>query len=55
MISIGTLFPDVRSVKFGTVTAHVGIIVTMSVHKDQEAQFVAALSDMMKTLNVYER
>lgn len=38
-----------------TVTAHIGILVTMSAHRDREAEFVDALTEMMTTLNVYDR
>jgi hypothetical protein len=39
----------------GTNTSHLGILVTMSVHKDYAGQYTAQLRDMMGTLNIYQK
>lgn len=38
-----------------TVTSHLGILVTMSVHKDRTQVYIGQLNQMMRTLNVYQR
>lgn len=39
----------------GTVTASIGILVTMTVQKEAEAQYQQELQEMMSTLRVYQR
>jgi hypothetical protein len=39
----------------GTNTSYLGILVTLSVHKDFSAQYVAQLRNMIKTLKIYQR
>jgi hypothetical protein len=36
-------------------TSYLGILVTMSVHKDHANRFIAQLNDMIKTLTLYQR
>jgi hypothetical protein len=38
-----------------TNTSHLGILVTMSVHRDYETIYAGQLTDMMRTLNLYQR
>jgi hypothetical protein len=39
----------------GTVTSHLGVLVTMSYREGQEATYLTDLSEMMKTIHVYQR
>jgi hypothetical protein len=39
----------------GTTTSNLGILVTMSVHKDSSDKYIAQLNDMIATLNIYQR
>ena len=40
---------------FATTTPHIGILVTLSVHKDQEQRFTNEFTEMMKSLRTYQR
>ena len=39
----------------GTTTAMIGILVTLSVHKDHAAEYIDQLNAMIKTLEIYQR
>ena len=39
----------------GTNTAYLGILVTLSVHKDYSKQYIDQLNEMIRTLNIYQR
>ncbi len=39
----------------GTVTSHLGILVTMSYREGDEGKYMTDLSDMMKTVRMYQR
>jgi hypothetical protein len=51
----GSEIPNYDTYYLGTTTSHIGILVTMSVHKDHAAKYIAELRDMMGTLNIYQR
>jgi hypothetical protein len=38
-----------------TTTSYIGILVTMSVHRNQSDRYIAQLNDMMGSLSVYQR
>jgi hypothetical protein len=54
-LHVGSEVPDYETYYLGTVTSYLGILVTMSVHKDHTAEYIRQLDDMMSTLNVYQR
>jgi len=51
----GSELPNYITYYLATTTSLIGILVTMSVHKDHEAEYVRQLDNMMSTLNVYQR
>jgi hypothetical protein len=53
-LHIGSEVPNYDTYYLGTTTSHLGILVTMSVHKDHEAEYVKQLNEMMSTLHVYQ-
>jgi hypothetical protein len=51
----GSEIPNYDTYYLATTTSHLGILVTMSVHKDRTAKYIGELRDMMETLNIYQR
>ena len=51
----GSEIPNYDTYYLGTTTSHIGILVTLSVHKDHVGKYIAQLQDMMGTLNIYQR
>jgi hypothetical protein len=51
----GSEVPNYDTYYLCTNTSHLGILVTLSVHKDHAGQYIAQLQDMMGTLNIYQR
>jgi hypothetical protein len=51
----GSEVPNFDTYYLGTNTAYLGILVTLSVHKDYSRQYIAQLNDMIRTLNIYQR
>jgi hypothetical protein len=54
-LQLGSEVPNYDTYYLATTTSNLGILVTMSVHKDHAAAYVRQLTDMMSTLNVYQR
>lgn len=54
-LHLGSEVPGYYTYYLATITAQLGILVTMSVQKDREKAYGEALSDMMKTLHTYQR
>jgi hypothetical protein len=54
-LQLGSEVPNYDTYYLATTTSSLGILVTMSVHKDHAATYVRQLTDMMRTLNVYQR
>jgi hypothetical protein len=50
---LGSEVPNYQTYYLATNTSYLGILVTMSAHKDRAGKYIAQLQDMMKTLNVY--
>jgi hypothetical protein len=51
----GSELPNYDTYYMATTTSNLGILVTMSVHKDSVDRYVAQLRDMIRTLIVYQR
>jgi len=54
-LHVGSEIQNYHTYYLATVTSYLGILVTMSVEKNQEAKYVRQLTEMMSTLNVYQR
>lgn len=54
-LHIGSEIAVYHTYYLATTTSYLAILVTMSVDKDYEAAYVKELSEMMSTLNVYQR
>ena len=54
-LHLGSELPNFETYYLGTTTAMLGILVTLSVHKDHSAAYIDQLTDMMGTLTVYQR
>jgi hypothetical protein len=54
-LHIGSEIAAYHTYYLATTTSYLAILVTMSVHKDYEAAYMKELSEMMSTLNVYQR
>lgn len=54
-LHIGSEIPNYDTYYLATNTSHLGILVTMSVNKDFEKSYTRQLTDMMSTLNLYQR
>jgi hypothetical protein len=54
-LQAGSEIPNYDTYYLATVTSLLGILVTMSVERNLEDKYIQELSDMMKTLNVYQR
>lgn len=44
-----------QSAYLATNTSYLGIVVTMSVEKNEADKYITQLNDMMRTLRVYQR
>ena len=51
----GSEIPNYDTYYLGTTTSNLGILVTMSVHKDSANQYIVELNDMIRTLNIYQQ
>jgi hypothetical protein len=51
----GSEVPNFDTYYLATNNSYLGILVTMSVHKDYEKIYVRQLDEMMSTLNLYQR
>ncbi|HEX4408060.1 MAG TPA: hypothetical protein VH206_04725 [Xanthobacteraceae bacterium] len=51
----GSEIPDYFTYYLATNNSYLGILVTMTVHKDFQKTYVRQLNDMMSTLNLYQR
>ena len=54
-LHVGSEVPNYDTYYLATITSHLGVLVTMSVHKDYERIYSRQLTDMMSTLNLYQR
>jgi hypothetical protein len=54
-LHLGSEIASFHTYYLATATSHVGILVTLSVHKDYEAQFVKEFSEMMASLKTFQR
>ena len=54
-LHLGSEIPNYLTYYLGTNTANLGILVTMSVHKDHVDAYVKQLDEMMSTLTVHQR
>jgi hypothetical protein len=54
-LHVGSEIPNYLTYYMGTNTANLGILVTMSVHRDHADKYVRQLQEMMETLHVYQR
>lgn len=54
-LHLGSEIPDYHTYYLATATSFLGILVTMSVHKEREANYIHQMTEMMSTLNVYQR
>jgi hypothetical protein len=54
-LHLGSELPNFYTYYLATATAGLGILVTMSVHKDHEAEHAKSLVEMMSTLHTYQR
>jgi hypothetical protein len=54
-LHLGSEVPNYNTYYLATVTSHLGILVTMSVHRDQQRKYVDQLNDMMNSLNLYQK
>jgi hypothetical protein len=51
----GSEIPNYDTYYLATATSYLGILVTLSVHKDYSAHYIAQMNRMMETLIVYQR
>jgi hypothetical protein len=54
-LHLGSEVPNYNTYYLATNNSYLGILVTMSVHKDSEKDYIRQLNDMMATLNLYQR
>ena len=54
-LHLGAEVQNFETYYLATATSHLGILVTMSVHKDHSAAYIQQMNDMMSTLNIYQR
>jgi hypothetical protein len=52
-LHVGSEVPNYETYYLATNTSYLGILVTMSVHKDSADRYIAQLREMIRTLNVY--
>ena len=50
----GSEVPNFDTYYLGTTTAMIGILVTLSVHKDHSAEYIDRLNQMIETLEIYQ-
>ena len=51
----GSEVPNYDTYYLATITSDLGVLVTMSVHKDHSDKYIGQLNDMIATLNIYQR
>jgi hypothetical protein len=51
----GSEVPNYDTYYLATITSDLGVLVTMSVHKDHSNKYIGQLNDMIATLNIYQR
>jgi hypothetical protein len=54
-LHLGSEVPNYNTYYLATTTSHLGILVTMSVHHDQQNTYVRQLTEMMSSLNLYQK
>lgn len=54
-IHVGSEVPDYQTYYLATTTSNLGILVTMSTHKDHADTYVKQLNEMMASLTAYQR
>jgi hypothetical protein len=54
-LHLGSEVPNYDTYYLATTTSHLGILVTMSVHRDRRGVYVGQLTQMMSSLNVYQK
>lgn len=54
-LHVGSELPNFLTYYLATTTSHLGILVTMSTHRDHAATYVAQLNEMMASLSAYQR
>jgi hypothetical protein len=54
-LHVGSEATNYDTYYLATSTSHLGILVTMSVHRDQRSTYVGQLTQMMSSLNVYQK
>lgn len=54
-LHLGSELPDYQTYYLATTTSNLGILVTMSVHRDRTDLFVKQLTEMMQALVIYQR
>ena len=54
-LHVGSEVPNYHTYYLATTTSYLGILVTMSVHKDSADAFVRQLTEMMSSLIAYQR
>jgi hypothetical protein len=52
-LHVGSEVPNYETYYLATNTSYLGIVVTMSVHKDNADKYITQLRDMIRTLSVY--
>jgi hypothetical protein len=54
-LHVGSEIQNFHTYYLATTTSNLGILVTLSVHKDRADTFVGQLTEMMTSLTVYQR
>lgn len=54
-LHVGSEIPNYLTYYAATATSHVGILVTMSVHKDRADRYIKEFGEMLKTMRTYQR
>jgi hypothetical protein len=54
-LHLGSEVPNYDTYYLATTTSHLGILVTMSVHHDHQSTYVRQLTEMMSSLNLYQK
>lgn len=54
-LHVGSEIANFHTYYLATATSHIGMLVTMSVHKDRATEYVDELAAMMSSLNTYQR
>lgn len=54
-LHIGSEVANFHTYYLATATTHLGVLVTLSVHKDHEARYIKEFTEMMTSLKTYQR